>query len=164
MMLEGPGFFAVQMPDGSKAYTRNGEFQLNSQGQLTTRQGFPVVSDGGVLTFDPNNPAPINISPDGDVSQGVEIKGKISVTEFGNVHALTPSNGGFYRADSAQAQPKAATTTSVRQGFVEASNTTPMREMASLITSMRMFESNQKVMTMQSERMSKSISELSGTN
>ena len=163
MMLEGPGFFAVQMLDGSKAYTRNGEFQLNAQGQLTTRQGYPVVSDGGALTFDPNNPAPINISPDGDVSQGADIKGKISVTEFGNMHALTMSNGGFYRADSAQAQPKAATTTSVRQGFVEASNTSPMQEMSSLILSMRMFESNQKVMTMQSDRMSKAITELSGT-
>jgi flagellar basal body rod protein FlgG len=163
MMLEGPGFFAVQLPDGSKAYTRNGEFKLNAQGQLTTRQGYPVVSDGGVLTFDPNNSAPISISPDGDVSQGTDIKGKISVTEFGNTQALTMASGGFFRADSPLAQPRAATATSVRQGFVEASNTTPMQAMTSLITSMRMFESNQKVMTMQSDRMSKSIVELSGT-
>ena len=87
--LEGPGFFTVQMPDGSKAYTRDGEFQLNSQGQLVTKQGYPVVSDGGTLTFDPNNPAPINISADGEVSQGADIKGKIAITEFGNLKALT---------------------------------------------------------------------------
>ena len=164
LALEGPGFFAVQMPDGSKAYTRDGEFKLNAQGQLVSKQGYPVVSDGGAMTFDPNNTAPINISPEGEVSQGVDIKGKISVTEFGNLQALTMSNGGFFRADSEQAQPKAGTTTSVRQGFVEASNTSPTLAMASLITSMRMFETNQKVMQMQSDRMSKAITELSGTN
>ena len=44
--IEGQGFIAIQMPDGSKAYTRNGQFQLNSTGQLVTRRGYPVVSDG----------------------------------------------------------------------------------------------------------------------
>ena len=161
--LEGPGFLSVQMPDGSTAYTRDGEFKLNNQGQLVTKQGFPVASDAGALTFDPNNSAPIDISPEGQVSQGADIKGKISVTEFGNPQALTMSNGGFFRADSPLAQPKSAAMTGVRQGFVEASNTSPTLAMASLITSMRMFESNQKVMTMQSDRMSKTITDLSGT-
>lgn len=162
--LQGPGFFAVQLPDGSKAYTRDGEFQLNNQGQLTTKQGYPVVSNGGTLTFDPNNSAAINISPEGEVSQGTDSKGKIAVTEFGDLKALTMGNGGFFLADSPLAQPKPATATGVRQGFVEASNTLPTLAMASLITSMRMFETNQKVMTMQSDRMTKSITELSGTN
>ena len=63
MAIEGPGFFSVKLPNGSTGYTRDGEFQLNTQGQLTTKQGYPVVSDGGSLTFDPNNTAPINVSP-----------------------------------------------------------------------------------------------------
>src|ERR1019366_10008317 len=104
------------------------------------------------LTCDPNNTAPISISPEGQVSQGADLKGKIAVTEFGNLQALTMSNGGFFRADGPLAQPKPAATTGVRQGFVEASNTSPTLAMASLLTSMRMFESNQKVMTMQSDR------------
>jgi flagellar basal body rod protein FlgG len=97
------------------------------------------------------------------VSQGTDIKGRISVTEFGNPQALTMTNGGFFRVDSPLAQPRSATATGVRQGFVEASNTSPTLAMSSLITSMRMFETNQKVMTMQSDRMSKSITDLSGT-
>lgn len=161
--LEGPGFFAVQMPDGSKAYTRDGEFQLNSQGQLTNKQGYSVVSGGGSLTFDPNNIAPITVSSDGQVSQGADLKGAISITEFGNMKALTMGAGGFFRADSTVAQAKPAAATTVRQGFVEAANTSPTLAMASLITSMRMFETNQKVMLMQSDRMSKTITELSGT-
>lgn len=159
---DGPGFFSVQMPDGSTAYTRNGQFRLNSQGQLVTTQGYPVMSDTGVLSFDPNNTSPINVSAKGQVSQGVDIKGSITVTEFTNLKALTVSNGGFFRA-SASAQPKPAAATSVRQGFVEESNTSPTIAMASLLTSMRMFESNQKVMQMQSDRMTKTITDLSGT-
>jgi flagellar basal body rod protein FlgG len=161
--LEGPGFFTVQMPDGSKGYTRDGEFKLNNQSQLVTKQGYPVMATGGALSFDPNNAAPIDIAANGEISQGPDIKGKISVTEFGNLKALTMGEGGFFRADSPLAQPKPASTTGVRQGFVEASNTSPTLAMASLITSMRMFETNQKVMTMQSDRMTKSITELSGT-
>jgi flagellar basal body rod protein FlgG len=52
----------------------------------------------------------------------------------------------------------------VEQGFTEAANTSPTLEMASMVTAMRMFESNQKVMEMQSDRMSKTITDLSGTS
>src|SRR5882724_3427450 len=71
--IEGPGFITVQMPDGSKAYTRDGEFKLNSQGQLITKQGYRVLSDTGNLQFDPNNPAPITVSGDGEVTQGADV-------------------------------------------------------------------------------------------
>jgi len=164
MALEGPGFFTVQMPDGSKAYTRDGEFRLNSQGQLTTTQGYPVLSDSGPITFDLTNSAPTTVSSDGQVSQGIDIKGKLAITEFGNLKALTPSDGGFYQADNITAQAKSSNTTNVRQGFVEEANGSPSLAMASLLTSMRMFESNQKVMQMQSDRMTKTITDLSGTS
>jgi flagellar basal body rod protein FlgG len=161
--LEGPGFFGVQMPDGSTAYTRDGEFQLNAQGRLTTKQGYPVKSTGGTLIFDPSNTAPITFSADGQVSQGPDVKGKIAITEFGNLKALSMGYGGFFQADSDLAKSKPSATTSVRQGFVEASNTSPTLAMAGLITSMRMFETNEKVMQMQSDRMTKAITDLSGT-
>ena len=161
--LEGPGFFSVQMPDGSKSYTRDGEFQLNGQGQLTTKQGYPILTDSGPITFDPNNKAPINVSATGEVSQGADIKGTIAVTEFGNMKGLTMGNGGYFEANNLIAKPKPSATTSVRQGFVEASNTSPTLAMASMITSMRMFETNEKVMQMQSDRMTKTITDLSGT-
>jgi flagellar basal body rod protein FlgG len=60
--------------------------------------------------------------------------------------------------------PLPAATTQVEQGFTEAANTSPTLEMASMVTAMRMFESNQKVMEMQSDRMSKTITDLSGTS
>jgi flagellar basal body rod protein FlgG len=163
LALEGPGFFTVQMPDGSKGYTRDGEFRLNNQGQLATKQGYTVLSDSGPLKFDPSSSTPITISADGQVSQGPDVKGKLTVTEFGNLKALTV-NGGYFQADPAQAAAKPSTATSVHQGSVEESNTSPTLAMASLLTSMRMFESNQKVMQMQSDRMTKTITDLSGTS
>jgi len=163
LALEGPGFFSVRMPDNSTAYTRDGEFRLNSQGQLTTAQGYPVLSNSGPITIDPNNAAPITVSADGQVSQGADAKGQLSLTDFGNQSALTLTSDGYFQANSATAQAKPAASTNVRQGFVEESNTSPTLAMASLLTSMRMFESNQKVMQMQSDRMSKAISDLSGT-
>jgi flagellar basal body rod protein FlgG len=161
--IEGPGFFTVQMPDGSKAYTRDGELRLNSEGQVVTKQGYPLMSESGPLQFDPNNPAPITVSADGEVSQGADIKGKMAIAEFKSPGQLTNLGAGLFRND-AGLMPLTETTSKVRQGFVEAANIQPTLAMASMITAMRMFESNEKVMQMQSERMSKTISDLTGAS
>ncbi|HEV2692292.1 MAG TPA: flagellar hook-basal body protein [Verrucomicrobiae bacterium] len=161
--VEGPGFITVQMPDGSKAYTRDGEFKLNSQGQLITKSGYTVMGSAGPLQFDPNNTAPITVTADGQVSQGADVKGKLGIVEFSSAKSLTMLGGGLFRNDVPNMLPETATETSVRQGFIEQGNTSPTLAMASMITAMRMFESNEKVMSMQSDRMSKSITDLSGT-
>lgn len=162
--LEGTGLFEVQMPDGQKAYTRDGEFALNAQGQLVTKQGFMVMGQSGPLQMDTNNPAPISVAATGEVSQGTDVKGKLSVVNFDKPQALTTISSGFFRNDDPNVLPVPATDTSVRQGFIEASNTSPTLEMAGLITAMRMFETNQKVLQMQNDRMGRVITDLSGTS
>jgi flagellar basal-body rod protein FlgF len=158
--LEGPGFFEVQLPNGDRAYTRDGEFQLNAQGQLVTKQGYIVLTDAGPLQLDPNNAGPLTISASGDVSQGSEKKGRLQIVEFNDPRQLTIIGGGLFRTDNPNLRANNAGSTSVRQGFIEAANTSPTIEMASLITAMRMFESNQRVLQMQDERMGRVISEL----
>jgi len=163
--LEGPGFFTVQLPNGQHAYTRDGEFRLSSQGQLVTKQGYPVLGSNGTLQFNPNSSsAAITLSATGDLSQGADSIGKLQLTEFKGSQNLTSIGSGLFRADDESIKPFPAVSTQVRQGFVEASNTSPTTEMATLITAMRMFESNQKVLQMQSDRMSKTITELGGTS
>jgi len=167
--VEGKGFFTVQLPNGQRGYTRDGEFHLNAQGQLATKQGALVMSDSGPLQFDPNNSGPINVSATGEVSQtnisgGSDQKGILQITEFKNPQLLTMTTGGNFITTNPGAQPAAATDSKVRQGFTEAANTSPTLEMSGLITAMRMFETNQKVMTMQSDRMSRVISDLGGTS
>ena len=157
--IEGPGFFEIQLPNGDHAYTRDGEFELNSQGQLVTKQGLPVASDSGVLQFDVNNPAPISISPSGEVSQGGDRKGTLRLMDFGDERRLTPLGGGMFANRDPQLQPTAAKAT-LRQRYLEAGYTSGVSEMTSLITSLRMYEANQKVVQSQDERMGRAIADL----
>jgi flagellar basal-body rod protein FlgF len=161
LAIEGPGFFEVQLPNGSRAYTRDGEMQLNAQGQVVTKQGFLVLSDAGPLQLDPANSSPISVSSSGEVSQGGGLKGRLRLVEFKQPNQLKPIGGGCFITDTAQ--PIAAQSSQMRQGFLEGPNTSPTTEMASLITAMRMFEANQKVMQMQDERMGRVISDVGGT-
>jgi flagellar basal-body rod protein FlgF len=162
--LEGPGFFTVQLPNGQVAYTRGGEFQLNAKQQLVTNQGYPVMSDSGPIKFNPNSSDPITVAASGEVSQGQERKGKLKIVEFDNPNNLTMIGAKDFQSDTPDAVPGPATSTNVRQGFLEAANTSPTTEMTGLVTAMRMFEANQKVMQMQSDRMNRTITELGGTS
>src|SRR5450756_593386 len=116
--VEGPGFLSVQMPDGSKAYTRDGQLKLNSQGQLINKQGYAVQSTSGPLQFDPSNPAPITVTADGQVSQGADVKGTLAITEFSAPQKLTMLGGGLFHNDVPTMLPQTAANTSVRQGFI----------------------------------------------
>lgn len=160
LAIEGPGFFEVQLPNGSHAFTRDGELQLNAQGRLVTKQGYPILGDAGPLQFDPTNSSPISVSGTGEVSQGGGLKGRIRLVEFSEPNQLKPIGGGCFLAGNPQAQPTAAQSSQLRQGFLEGANTSPTTEMASLITAMRMFEANQKVMQMQDDRMGRVITDL----
>lgn len=161
--LEGPGFFTVQMGTDQNVYTRDGEFKLNAQGELVTKGGYPVMGQAGPLHFNPNSSATITMSATGEVSQGDQPIGKLNSVEFQNPGQLTMRGSGFFSADDPANPPTPATVTKVRQGFVEAGNTSPTTEMASLITAMRMFEANQKVLQMQGDRMSRVITDLGGS-
>lgn len=158
--LEGKGFFEVQLPNNEHAFTRDGEFHLDSHGRLITKQGYSVVGDGAPAQVDPTNNHALTISANGEISQGGEIKGKLKFAEFTNPKLLTPLGSGLFRADNPKLTPSATPTTQVRQGFVEASNISTTTEMAGLISAMRAFEANQKIIQMQDERMGRTITEL----
>src|SRR5687768_5123983 len=66
--IQGKGFFEVQMPNGALGYTRDGEFSMNGNGQLTTKQGYLVMGDGGPIQVDRASVDPITVSADGMVS------------------------------------------------------------------------------------------------
>ena len=160
LAIEGPGFFEVQMPDGTHGYTRDGEFHLNAQGQLTSKQGLLVMGDGGPVQLDANNAAPATVAPTGEISQGGVIKGKLKLTQFSDAGALAPAGASLFVVADPTAQPQPATSASVRQGFLEQANTSAMLEMGNLITAMRLYEANQKVFQTQDDRMSRLINDV----
>lgn len=161
--IDGGGFFEVQLPGGSSGYTRDGEFHVDAQGQLVTKSGAPVMGSGGTIQLDPNDPNPISIAANGDISQGAARKGRLKVVEFNQPQLLTQLGGGMFGAMDPKLQAGDSPRPNVRQGFLEAANTSSVTEMANMITAMRHFEVNHKMVQLQDERMGKAISELAGT-
>jgi len=158
--IQGPGFFEIRLPNGTTGYTRDGEFQPNAQGLLTTKQGHFVLGDTGPIQLDPNNSEVLTVSPTGEISQGAELKGKIKLVDFNDLQLLTPIGGGIFLATNSNLQPVQVANPSLRRGFLEGANTSAVSEMVNLISAMRMYETNQKVIQMQDDRMGRAISEL----
>lgn len=162
--LEGPGFFEVQLANGSRAYTRDGEFQLNAQSQLVTKQGLLVMGESGPIQFDPNNGEPVTIAANGEITQGAEAKGTLKIAGFQNPNLLTPVGGGMFEAHDGSLKVSTDEKSSVRAGWLEGSNSSGPTQMVNLITAMRSFEANQRVIQLHDERMGRLITELGNTN
>ncbi|MGH6715912.1 MAG: flagellar basal-body rod protein FlgF, partial [Bradyrhizobium sp.] len=141
--IDGKGFLAVQTANGER-YTRDGNLQLNNHGQLVTQNGDPVLGTGGPITFQPTD-HDINISPNGTITvmEGTAttdtIRGNLRVVRFANPQALQKQGSNLYAAQNpADAQPDLKST--VRQGYVEKSNVSAVREMSRLIEVSRTYE------------------------
>lgn len=160
LALDGPGFFAVQLPDGTTAYTRDGEFHIDATGQLVTKQGYAVLGQSGPIQLDLNNRTELTVSPTGQVSQGPDIKDTLRLVNFNQPSLLTPIGGGYFVARHPALQEVSAETTTVRQGCLEGANTSPATEMVKLITALRQYEASQRVLSLQDERLGKTIAEL----
>ena len=158
--LEGNGFLQVQLPDGNIGYTRDGELHLSASGQLVTKQGYAVLGESGPILFDLNNPAKITISSTGEVSQGTDLKGKLLAVEFEQPGLLTQIGRGCFLANNPNIKSSPSATAIFHQGYVETANTSAAMEMAHLITSLRSYEANQRVIQMQDDRLGKTITEL----
>lgn len=158
--IQGNAFVEVRMPNGKTALTRDGEFHLNVKGQLVTREGYTVMSAEGPIQLDLNSGAQVNISATGDVSQGENTIGTIKMDEFDHPNLLTQLGGGYYAANNNVKLHKIPTASTLREGYVEESNTSVVKEMADMITAQRGFEANTKIIQMQDDRLGKVITEL----
>lgn len=164
LALQGPGFFEVTLPTGARAYTRDGEFHFNPQGQLVSKHGYLVAGTEGPLQVDPENAAPLSVSPSGDVAQGEELRGALKLVNFNDPTRLTAIGGGLFLAADPALRALPASGCTVRQGYLEASNASTVSEMADLITSSRLFEANQKIIQAQDERLARLIAEVGNPN
>ena len=160
LAIDGPGFFQIRTAEGGAGYTRDGEFRISPQGQLTTKRGLAVMGQVGPIQVDAGNPAPVVVAASGEVSQGGEVKGQLKITEFKNLSALVSSGTGLFFDPDLSAQPVAATRSDVRQGFLEAANTSAISEMGGLLAAMRFYEANHKVIQVEDERIGRLISEV----
>jgi len=151
--IEGSGYFVVQTADG-EMYTRNGAFQVSSNGQLVTSSGDPVMGDKGPITMPPGA---VSISADGTISSNGAVSGKLSVVEFPDSTELQSMGNTYYSAPTGAATP--AVKSKVRQGMLESSNVNPVTSVVELITAQRSAEMVQRALTMFNSEMDKTAAQ-----
>ena len=143
--VSGKSWLAVQALDGTEAYTRGGALDLDAEGQLVTRNGLPVLGDGGPISVPAN--AQLDIGADGTVSAHV---GSQKAQVLGRLKLVTPEaalargDDGLFRSPGGEldADPKAR----VQQGALEGSNVSPVETMVAMIAAARQFEQQMKML------------------
>ncbi|GAA7613552.1 flagellar basal-body rod protein FlgG [Helicobacter pylori] len=149
--ITGKGFFQVQLPGGTTAYTRSGNFKLDEQGNLVTSEGYLLIPQ---ITL-PEDTTQVNIGVDGTVSvtQGLQttsnVIGQITLANFVNPAGLHSMGDNLFSITNASGEaivgnPDSQGLGKLRQGFLELSNVRLVEEMTDLITAQRAYEANSK--------------------
>lgn len=140
LSLQGDGFFTVETPEG-QAFTRKGDFTVNSLNRLVTQAGDPVVGEGGPITLQDGK---IQIAADGSVFVDGNQVGKLKIVDFSNRQNLRNGGDGLY-IDDGTAGIKKVDRPEISSGSIELSNINAISEMAEMIDIHRSFETYQKV-------------------
>lgn len=154
LALNGDGFFQIEMPDGETAYTRNGIFQVNQDGEIVTTQGYRL-QPGFVV---PADAVDIQINMEGQVFAklsgvvALQNLGQIQLANFINPAGLEAIGDNLFLETEASAapiigNPNTENYASIRQGAVENSNVNVVEEITRLITAQRAYEMNSKVIS-----------------
>ena len=156
-------FFRLQHPDGNEAYTRNGSFTLDGQGNLVTGMGVYVLdSNGETIQLESDD---FSISPDGTIlnENGVQVA-QLGVSFAANTDVLMKQDNGLFRMLEGEALPSAydtdGVTFSLQQQYLEGSNVDAAQSMTSLLSAYRAFEANQKVLQAYDKSMDKAVNEI----
>lgn len=148
--INGVGWIAVQGPDGREAYTRNGSFQLSSNGVLQTRTGLTVVGDGGPITIPPDTE--VTFAKDGTIStvpSGPQVASAISV---GRLKLVNPPEAQLERGGDGLFRLKGGATAAadakveVVPGSLEGSNVNTVEAMVTMISLARKFDMQMKML------------------
>ena len=152
--VQGRGYFQVQLPDGSTAFTRDGSFKLSPEGTIVTNNGYTVQP---AITV-PNNATSININSSGEVE--VNLQGQTTPTQLGqlqlatfvNPNGLEALGDNMYLESPASGNPLVNNpgldgTGTLLQGYLENSNVNSVTEVTNLIVAQRAYEMNTKVLT-----------------
>lgn len=148
--VQGKGWIALQMPDGSEAYTRNGNLELGPNGVLQTRSGLPVAGDGGSISVPPDSR--VTIAADGTVSVLPTSGTRTAVAAIGRIKLVDPSPeqlergaDGLFRLSGSEVADVAAGV-KVLGGHLEGSNVNAVEQMVAMIATARQFELQMKLL------------------
>jgi flagellar basal-body rod protein FlgG len=161
LAIQGQGFFEVQMPDGTLAYTRDGSFKTDGQGRVVTSDGYPV--QGGFQAV-PSGTTNITITASGSVNyttaSGTSTS-QIQIARFMNSGGLDAIGKNLYQETAASGNPELGTPSQngfggLQQGALELSNVSVVTEMVNLIMAQRAYEVNSKAVQAADQMMQES--------
>ncbi len=150
LAINGEGYFAVQAPDGSEAYTRRGDLKVDANGLVTNGQGLPVIGNGGPIALPPFENleiAPdgtITILPEGATPDALAIIDRIKMVNPTADQLMKDENGLLRLRDGAQADADA--NTQLVSGMIESSNVNVADALVNMIELSRKFEMQVKMM------------------
>ena len=162
LAIKGNGFFEVQMPDGTLAFTRDGSFKLDSSGRVVTNEGYPV--QGGFPAV-PQGTTKITVTSSGTLTyqnaSGSETTGQVQLARFINPGGLEAQGHNLYKETKSSGSPELGNPTEngfgeLQQGFLELSNVSVVQEMVNLILAQRAYEVNSKAVQAADEMMQQS--------
>ncbi len=157
--IQGEGFFEIQRPDGSKVYTRSGEFRMRPDRTIVTSGGDLLMNTGGNPMLLAAGGGAVTINANGTIVQGSTTIGRIAVQKFADNAQLRPISGGFFVAPEG-VEPEAVAKPELLQGYIEGSNTSSLREMVDLVLISRAYEANQKIIGTVDQQMEKTLQAL----
>lgn len=155
LAINGEGFFEVELPDGSRAYTRNGRFEVDTGGVLVTASG-AVVNPGIEIPMDATD---VVIGTDGsvqvkyaDAQEFVQV-GSLEVARFESESYLAPIGGNMYLSTTESGEPVFSRADEfgagkIRQGYLESSNVEMVEEITSMMVAQRTYQANSRVLQM----------------
>lgn len=150
--VKGEGWIAIQLADGSEAYTRNGELQLDVNGQLTTANGQQVMGNGGPIAIPPaekiqiGEDGTISVRPLGEAPENLVVVDRIRLVKPDGENPLYKDATGFMRMREGPNAPADAAVRIV-SGALEGSNVNPAEALVSMIDASRRFELQVKMMS-----------------
>jgi len=142
--VQGPGWIAVQSPQGSEAYTRAGDLRIDPTGQLTTAAGYPVLGDSGPIAVPPyqsisiGRDGSISIVPLGQTPQTIAVCGRIKLVNP-PAGELERTDGGLFRSTSGSDATSDASVQLV-PGALESSNVNMAAAMTNMIELARSYD------------------------
>jgi flagellar basal-body rod protein FlgG len=160
LAVQGKGLFEIQLPTGEAAYSRDGTFQLNANGEIVTHDGYALQP--GITV--PDNAVDVTVNAAGEVLVKLEGQvnlsnvGQIQLTTFPNEPGLEAIGDNLYLETPASGTPTTGNPAdtdfgSILQGFLETSNVNAVEEISNLISAQRAYEMNSKVIQTSDEMM-----------
>lgn len=148
LAIEGEGFFRIGTAEGERL-TRAGHFTPNAQGELVTPDGHRLLDLGGAPVFVPPDAGPISIARDGTISAGGQPLAQLGLVVPEDRSELSRASGVLHIADGPTLPVENPV---ILQGFLEESNVNPISEMARLIAVQRAYESGQRFLENEDQR------------